>query len=331
MGRRSRRSGLIGLETGLAACLGAMLWAPSALHAQPAAAERVVIAYEEPAKPVHKPLYDLLKENKALERVSELLVSLRWPRTLRLELKSCDDSNAWYEHAVITVCYEYLDDMWLAANSSKRPAFISREDAFLGPVVDTFLHEAGHAIFDLFKVPRLGREEDAADAIAAYYVLQFPNEKKRRLIAGSAFGYAAELKVRKARDLNRRRFEVGRHVTFADEHGTPAQRLYNLLCLAYGSDKQLFAEVVEKGFLPEQRAEMCEDEYRQVEHAFRTLIAPHLDAGKEPLARPLTTPAATKAPAKHRIRVHRKDRRAIARPRAAPVAKFPHGVPVQVR
>jgi hypothetical protein len=61
---------------------------------------------------------------------------------------------------------------------------------------------------------------------------------------------------------------VGRHVTFADEHGTPAQRLYNLLCIAYGSDKGLFADDVEKGYLPESRAEICEGEYWQVEFAY---------------------------------------------------------------
>jgi hypothetical protein len=60
-------------------------------------------------------------------------------------------------------------------------------------------------------------------------------------------------------------------------HSTPAQRLYNLLCLAYGFDSTLFSDVVEKGFLPKSRAEDCEDEYKQVEHAYGTLIAPLID------------------------------------------------------
>ncbi len=306
MGRRSRRRRLVGLETGLAACVCALLCSAPAASAQPVKADRIVIAYSEPTKAAHKPLHDMLKQNQALERVKELLVSVRWPRTLRLELRSCEEFNAWYEDAVISVCYEYLDDMWRSANSSKRPAFIAREDAFLGPFVDTFLHEAGHAMFDLLKVPLLGREEDAADAIAAYYVLQFPAEKKRRLIAGSAYAYAAELKVRKARDLYRRKFDVGRHVTFADEHGTPAQRLYNLLCIAYGSDKRLFAEVVEKGWLPKDRAEMCEDEYAQIDHAYRTLIAPHVDGGNTPAGAAPATPAATQLPPDRKVRERRR-------------------------
>jgi hypothetical protein len=264
---------------GLATAVSAVLCAACAANAQPEKAERIVIEYVAPINPAHKPLYDLLKENQALERVKEVLAPVRWPRLLRLEVKGCDgDSNAWYADAVVTVCYEYLEDIWRSANSSRRPPTIAREDAFIGPVVDTFLHEASHALFHLLEIPLLGREEDAADQMAAYYVLQFPQEKKRRLILGGAYAWASELKVRKARDLYRPRLGVGRHVTFADEHGTPAQRLYNLLCIAYGSDKELFADVVEKGYLPLDRADWCEDEYRQIDFAYRKLIALHVDS-----------------------------------------------------
>jgi hypothetical protein len=252
-----------------------------AVSAPPAEAERIVIEYVEPVDSVHKPLYEALKQNQALERVRELIVPVRWPRTLRLELRGCDgESNAFYGDAVVTVCYEYLEDMWRGAHSSGRPPAIAREDAFIGPFLDVFLHEAGHALFDLLKIPLFGREEDAADQLAAYYMLQFPQEKKRRLILGAAYAYASELKVRRARDLYRRRLEVGRHITFADEHGTPAQRLYNLLCVAYGSDKELFGDVLEKGYLPQDRAELCEDEYRQIDLAYRMLVSPHVDGGR---------------------------------------------------
>jgi hypothetical protein len=34
---------------------------------------------------------------------------------------------------------------------------------------------------------------------------------------------------------------------------------------------------VTKGYLPEERAEFCEEEYEQVQDAFDELIAPHID------------------------------------------------------
>lgn len=270
----SRIARLARMKPALAVLACAVMCAASAASGQPQRAERIVIEYVAPTNPTHQLLYDILMEHQALERVKELIVPVRWPRPLRLVLKGCGgDSNAWYENAVVTVCFEYLDDMWRRANSSGRPSNISSEDAFIGPLVDTFLHEASHALFDLLKIPLLGREEDAADYIAAYHVLQFPKEKKRRLILGNAYAWASELKVRTPRDLARPRLSLGHHVAFADVHGTSAQRLFNLLCIAYGSDKESFADIVAKGFLPQDRAEFCEDEYRQIEFAYRTLIA----------------------------------------------------------
>jgi hypothetical protein len=176
------------------------------------------------------------------------------------------------------MCYELLSEMWKSANSSKRPRTISPGDAFAGQLYAVLLHEAAHALFDLIKIPVLGQEEVAADQLAAYLVLQFPREKKRSLILGAVYAHANELKVYRARDLYRPRLQVGRHVSFADEHSTTAQRLYNLMCLAYGSDHELFADAAEKGFLPPERAAICDHEYQQIDFAFHQLILPNMDS-----------------------------------------------------
>jgi hypothetical protein len=266
-----RRTWLVGV----CACLG--LVPGFELSAQPAN-ERVAIIYEAPKSSEHDELARMLKAERALERVQAVLSRVRWPQTLTLEIKGCNgEVNAWFENARITVCYEYLHWVWEQAKTSNRPLAISREDAFIGPFVDVFLHEAGHAIIDLLKIPVLGREEDAADQISAFYMLQLPSETKRRYILGTAYNYARELGIKSARDLTRRRLSLDRHITFADEHGTPAQRLFNLLCVAYGSEPALFADIVEKGFLPPSRAELCHVEAKQLEFAFRTLIGPHID------------------------------------------------------
>jgi hypothetical protein len=64
---------------------------------------------------------------------------------------------------------------------------------------------------------------------------------------------------------------------FADVHGTSGQRFYNLLCLAYGAEPEVFADLVEKKYLPESRAEGCADEYKQVSYAVQKLILPYVD------------------------------------------------------
>src|SRR5262249_1579898 len=116
--------------------------------------------------------------------------------------------------------------------------------------------------------PLFGREEDAADQFSTYILLRFEKDEARRLILGSAYQYKGDLSAPTVTVTQQ---------TFADEHGTPAQRFFNLLCMPYGADPKLFADVVEKKFLPEDRAIGCEREYQQVAQAFNTLIGPHID------------------------------------------------------
>ena len=111
----------------------------------------------------------------------------------------------------------------------------------LGPLFDVFLHEFGHAAFELFDVPLFGREENAADQFSAYIMLHMGKEEARRLILGTAYPTRVE-----AEDPS----EKLTMSKYADEHGTPAQRFNNLLCVAYGADAKLFEDLVAKGYLP---------------------------------------------------------------------------------
>src|SRR3954467_9365542 len=74
--------------------------------------ERVVIEYVEPKDRAFKETRDLLMSNRVLEAARDVLAPVRWPRTIRLELRDCDgEPNAWYGEGTVTVCYEYVDEM----------------------------------------------------------------------------------------------------------------------------------------------------------------------------------------------------------------------------
>jgi hypothetical protein len=45
----------------------------------------------------------------------------------------------------------------------------------------------------------------------------------------------------------------------------------------YGAGAKLFGDVIEKGFLPEDRAVGCKREYIQLSRALDSLIGPHID------------------------------------------------------
>lgn len=238
-------------------------------QAAPARANRVSVSYVPPKNPAHQPIYEQLKELRFLENLQEFLSPFQLPRTLLVKAEGCDgDANASYENDTITVCYEYVDELWKAMPAETTADGVAPVDALVGPLFDTCLHEFAHAIFDMLRVPVLGREEDAADQVSAYIMLHLGKAEARRLIGGASYAYKTEAEAATAPPSMKQ---------FADVHGTPAQRFYNLLCIAYGADAQLFGDMVEKGYLPKERAEDCKDEYQQVAYAYEELIGPHID------------------------------------------------------
>jgi hypothetical protein len=249
--------------------VGASLYSKFA-HAQKSPnlrSNRIQISYIARKNPDHESVFRFLKERRVLERFREFLSPLRLPRALRLKVQGCDgESNAWYEDDAVTVCYEYIDDAFRNAPQQTMPSGVTRMDAVVGPTLDTFLHEVGHAVFDYLRVPVLGREEDAADQFSAYFLVRFAKDDARRLVAGVAYAYQLEASQPSTKKN-----------PFADEHGLPAQRFYNVICIAYGANSDLFADVVEKGYLPKERAEGCADEYEQVALAMKKLILPYVD------------------------------------------------------
>ncbi len=258
------------MKTALALAVAGMVLVPATATTAFAASKtnRVSISYVPPKNPAHQRLYEHLKERRALEKLQEFVSPFRLPRTLKVSLAGCNgEADAFYGDDAITICYEYIDELWKTMPTETTPTGVAPIDAVVGPLFDTSLHEFGHALFDMLNVPSFGREEDAADQVAAYLILHLGKAEARRVIMGTAYAYRGEAERAAPPTLQ----------AFSDEHGTPAQRLFNLLCIAYGADPKTFGDVVSKGYLPKKRAEACADEYQQVAHAFETLIGPHVD------------------------------------------------------
>ena len=232
---------------------------------------RIQIEYVAYSDPAHQQLYDLLKQHQALERLQGIFNPFRLPVDLTLRTIGCNGvANAWYMPGVISVCYEYISEIF--ANLSRRSPLlgITQPEAVIGQVFYVFAHEMGHAVYDLLKVPVLGPEEDAADFFAAYLMLQFEHDQGRRLIIGAANAYNQYLRSPTV---------IVSLAAFSGAHSPPAQRFYNLVCLAFGSDENgtVFGDLVEHGYLPPDRARRCKREFVQLSFAFRQLILPHID------------------------------------------------------
>jgi hypothetical protein len=231
---------------------------------------RINIEYAAPKDPAHRLLYERLKERRVLERVQRLYSPFRLPTDLTILIAGCDGNvNAWYQRGRVLLCYELINLITQPIPEGITWAGISQEDAAVGQFLFIAGHEIGHAMFDILKVPIVGNEEDAADQFSTYLMLRLGNDEARRLISGSAYYF--------------RRHMQNENVTlklraFSGEHSQPQQRFYNQTCMAYGAHPTIFAELVDKGFLPKQRSMRCQRDYVKVSNALQTLLRPHIDA-----------------------------------------------------
>jgi hypothetical protein len=235
---------------------------------------RVTVAYVPTDDLVLKEVYGLLRDRRALERVQEMLSPFHLPEELTIKTAECGAVDSWYRREnfkpTVTICYEYLRHILESLPNEITPAGITPADAAAGQFFWVTFHEVGHAIFDIFDVPIFGHPEDAADNFATYILLQFGRGQARRLIGGAAWAWRAYLGDYKRNPVVRKRIAA-----FADNHGLPEERFYNLLCLAFGADPVQFADV--HNYLPPTRLSTCKFEYRTLVNAFHKEISPHID------------------------------------------------------
>jgi hypothetical protein len=242
--------------------------------------EQIDIAYAEPRDPQFEPLYQGLKARKVLEELRAFLAPLQLPRKITIIVDQCDQPNKPYDPGgAVTICYEYvarLRDLAAAIPADGATAAgLTREDAVFGGFVQAALQRTASAVFDLLDTPIWGREQDAADKLAAFLMLQFGPKAARKLIDGATYFFIAS-----------DRTWTG--VDFSDVDATQSQRYYNYICMAYGGDPVDFNDYdgstqVRKATgdrspeLTLRRIGWCPREYRDALWAFRTLILPHVD------------------------------------------------------
>jgi len=239
-----------------------------AQRAELAANSRVMIDYIDPRLPKSQATLDRLRKRQVLEELSMFLSPLRLPRVLRVRIMTCGQANAYYvfKEWAINLCYEYYEHMEAIAPQGNAPApqGYTREEVVVGGFIDAIFHELGHALFDILDIPVFGREEDAADQLSAFLMLQFGKDVARTTIKGAAYTYLVSKNPRT-------------RTAFADEHGTAGQRFFNYMCLAYGGEPDAFRDYVDKGVLPKTRADGCAREYQLVRRAFAKTLLPHID------------------------------------------------------
>src|SRR5262249_55673694 len=155
------------------------------------------------------------------------------------------------DRPTIRICYEFLHEVYEMLPKEPTAEGITPQDALCAQLLFAVAHEFGHAVFDIYNLPVLGRQEDAADQFATHFLLQFGGERAQKLIWGAAYAYNRYMKSFK--DKPKVTLPL---VAFSSDHGAPEQRFFNLICIAYGYDAKIFSAVVDMGYLPDARAKV---------------------------------------------------------------------------
>ena len=213
--------------------------------------------------------YEWLRIRRPLEELSIFLAPLKLPRSIKIQVDSCGNHQrlAYLRGHPVTICYELIDKIQkVAADIADSDV---RQKVLVGTFIQVVLHETAYAVFDVLQVPVWGREDDAADRLAAFVLLQFPGDVATQTILGAAEFFLASSRTWTGSE-------------FAEDVSPEAQRFYNFLCIAYGGDSLDFrgwtlAARGQDPLLPQQRAGQCVHEYDQVRHAFDLRIMPYID------------------------------------------------------
>lgn len=207
---------------------------------------------------------DLMRKDHLLEDLADSInESLKLPRDVSLVGSQCGEPNAYWSSSdsTLAICYEDASnalDIYAAAGD-KDPV-----KSTINSEVATFYHEVGHMTIHLYNLPITGREEDVADQLAAYVLLN-----------PGVDGKVDPESVQAVKDFARQFETDGLGADLSDVHSPSMARMYNLECWVYGADPKASADLVTSGALPVDRAERCEGEYQQLSDAWSSLLSPY--------------------------------------------------------
>jgi hypothetical protein len=228
------------------------------------------LTYEEARDPVNAAYKVELQDRALLDTiVASLNTELELPTAIQVVAAECDDPGAYWlpSMTAIVICYELLpllEELFrgLATDRAELDTII------YGAIEFIFYHELGHGLIDVFNIPFTGREEDAVDQFSTLILLTSETGVESALAGAWFFQLLSQLE---------------RELTFWGEHSLDLQRFYSIICLVYGSDPERYEHLViresrgflassTQGYLPEERAKRCVNEFKTISNSWGTLI-----------------------------------------------------------
>lgn len=231
---------------------------------------QVEVVWEEPETEEDALGREILEASETEAVASALAEAFELPRPLLVRGVDGDEGGPFYspEDNSITLPYGFAT-LVLGVTESSDPEAGEEEIGERVGAVNSFVlaHEFAHALIADFNLPVLGKEEDAADSIATFVLLNVPEGVA---FASDAAAFWIAFSGRQ---------EPPQLADYADVHSLDLQRADSVLCWVAGSGEAAYEEVAELELLPPERLESCPSEYAQLVDSIEQELKPHLKEG----------------------------------------------------
>ncbi len=147
-------------------------------------------------------------------------------------------------------------------------AFAMHDAAF------TMYHEIGHLLVGELGLPVLGKEEDAVDALATIWLLEFDEgEDSYDALVSAADGWYFNAVNSTGNGVE--------ELSYYSDHSLDIQRAYAMVCMMVGKDPEAFEETADIYEIDADQQEACGYTYEQTFTAWMTLLEPYFTEDDE--------------------------------------------------
>jgi len=142
-------------------------------------------------------------------------------------------------------------------------------DFAMHDAIFTMYHEIGHMLVGELGLPVLGKEEDAADALATIMLLlDDSDDDSYNALIDSADGWYFNAVKSTGAGVD--------ELSYYSDHSLDIQRAYAMVCMMVGKDPEAFSETADAYDLDADRREACGYTFAQAASAWATLLEPHM-------------------------------------------------------
>lgn len=200
------------------------------------------------------------------------------PNDVFIVFERCGVANAYYDHSndKIIYCYELLEksfDLVREVTNSTLLHYGEKGEMVTGITFFFLYHELGHVLIDVYDLPVLGKQEDAADFFAILIILNIMEN-----LEGPSYGLAGIMTLF---DEDSKIYQYTSDLKFWDSHSLDQQRLYYILCSVYEKHgPNAFPEGFD-GSKTHERLKECKFGVDDISESWATLLKPHLKSDSD--------------------------------------------------